>query len=187
MRFPVILASASPRRKDLLANIVPSFSTLPADIDETPHLHENPQALVERLATAKARHIGQHNISAVIVGSDTIVATKNEILGKPIDYADFVRMMQALSGKVHKVYTGVCVVYKERCLVTTVVSQVTMVTISDADMLAYWETGEPQDKAGGYAIQGIGGQFVSTINGSFSAVVGLPLAQTKQLILNITE
>lgn len=191
LTLPVVLASASPRRKELLGHIVDNFTIAPADIDETPLINESPRELVCRLAISKANYVAKNQSGKLVIGSDTIVAINDIILGKPLDYEDFVTKMALLSNNTHKVYTGICVVdtskpakpYLDEVLVTAV----TMAEIDAAEAQAYWLTGEPKDKAGGYAIQGIGGKFVKSINGSFSAVVGLPIYETKKMIQKITE
>lgn len=195
----LILASASPRRQSLLAQVVDKFDIKVADVDETPEKSEQAHNLVERLALFKAQHVmsqcAKESISAelsikqhLLIGSDTVVAQGSSIFGKPKDYNDFVCIMQQLSGREHTVFTGVCVVsanndFSEFTLYSKVIeTKVSMAHISEQEKRDYWETKEPQDKAGGYAIQGIGGQFVKEITGSFSAVVGLPLFETKQLL-----
>lgn len=191
LSLPVVLASASPRRKELLAHIVEHFTIEPANVDETPIVNESPSELVRRLAMSKAEYVAKKQSGTLVIGSDTIVAVNNKILGKPQDYNDFINMMKLLSNNTHKVYTGICVY--NTCQSTkpyldeVIITDVTMAEINSEDTLAYWLTGEPQDKAGGYAIQGIGGKFVKSIDGSFSAVVGLPIYETKQLIQKITE
>lgn len=187
MATPVILASASPRRKSLLAHIVDDFSVLSADVDESVFENEKPADLVERLAKSKAQVIAQQYPSSIVLGSDTVVSCEQCILGKPQNFEDFCVMMRLLSNNWHQVYTGVCLSLANRCEIKVVVTDVKMSHISEQDMLCYWQTQEPFDKAGGYAIQGIGGQFVERINGSFSAVVGLPLFETKQLLARIRQ
>jgi septum formation protein len=187
--LPIILASASPRRQELLCYIADNFTCESADIDETPIENESALCLVERLASAKAQAISLSNNKALIVGSDTVIALDNIILGKPKGYDDFACMMRMLSNRQHEVYTGVSVLNTAsmRFVKQVVVTQVTMGEISSASALDYWQTGEPADKAGGYAIQGIGGRYVKSINGSFSAVVGLPVYETKLLLLQAIE
>ena len=190
MAISIILASASPRRRELMSHIVSEFEVAAADVDETPKKDESASNLVERLAQMKAQCIMQSlpdkvRAQNLVIGSDTVVAHPQEILGKPLDYNDFKRMMGLLSNTTHQVYTGVCVLLGSALLSQVVVSDVTMATISEDDIERYWATREPTDKAGGYAIQGIGGQFVKSIKGSFSAVVGLPLFETKTLIQEI--
>lgn len=190
MAISIILASASPRRRELLSHIVREFKVMAADVDEALKKDESASNLVERLAQMKAQCIMQSlpnevRAQTLVIGSDTVVAHPQEILGKPLDYNDFQRMMRLLSNTTHQVYTGVCVLLGKALLSQVVVSDVTMATISQDEIEGYWATREPADKAGGYAIQGIGGQFVTGIKGSFSAVVGLPLFETKALIQEI--
>ena len=191
LSLPVVLASASPRRKELLAYIVEIFAVEPSSVDETPLANESPSELVTRLSISKAENVAKNHSGKLVIGSDTIVAVNNNILGKPLDYNDFIRMMGLLSDNTHNVYTGICIFDTSEAtkayIDEVVITEVTMAKIDEADALAYWLTGEPKDKAGGYAIQGIGGKFVKSINGSFSAVVGLPIYETQQLINKITE
>ena len=191
LSLPVVLASASPRRKELLAHIVETFVIEPSSVDETPIANESPCELVSRLSISKAESVAKNHSGALVIGSDTIVALNNSILGKPLNYKDFIRMMALLSDNTHNVYTGICIFDTSQAtkpyIDEVVMTEVTMAKIDEADALAYWLTGEPKDKAGGYAIQGIGGKFVKSINGSFSAVVGLPIYETQQLINKITE
>lgn len=182
MIAPVILASASPRRKELLGYILDEFGVSSADIDESPGKNEKPECLVERLAKSKAKVIAQQNQDHIVLGSDTIVVANETILGKPASFKHFAIMMGLLSANVHEVFTAISLVYQgseKSCIVRT---QVAMAELSDSDILRYWESGEPKDKAGGYAIQGIGGQFVKYIEGSHSSVIGLPLHETKVLL-----
>ncbi|MGQ8366057.1 Maf family protein [Glaciecola sp. 1036] len=178
----VILASASPRRAELLNYLLAEYSIQPSDIDETPLANETPESLVARLAQGKAQHIYQTRPTSVVLGSDTIIGFQQQILGKPTDKNHFIGMMQALSNNVHQVYTGISVVSNLGCFTKVVITQVKFAELSDADINQYWATGEPADKAGGYAIQGYGGQFVKSIEGSVSAVIGLPLVETKELL-----
>ncbi len=182
MRSNIVLASASPRRKQLLQNVINDFIQCPADVDETPSTNESPESLVARLSFAKARAVLYKYPGKLIIGSDTVIASSGKILGKPKDYSDFLSMMQLLSGSTHEVFTGVCVLFDDKRYETVVVTKVTMCNVTERQASDYWLTGEPADKAGGYAIQGIGGKFVISINGSVSAVVGLPLHETKQLL-----
>lgn len=187
----MVLASASPRRKELLGHIVDNFSIAPADIDETPLINESPKDLVSRLAMGKAEFVARNLSGKLVIGSDTVVAINNNILGKPINYEDFIAKMELLSNTTHKVYTGICIFdtsqAKKPYLDEVLVTDVTMAEIDASEARSYWLTGEPKDKAGGYAIQGIGGKFVKSINGSFSAVVGLPIYETKKMIQKMTE
>lgn len=178
----LILASQSPRRQAFLEQLGYRFSCQPADIDETPLANEAPTDYVNRLAIEKAQVVSNHHRHAVVIGSDTIVALGNELLGKPLDFADYRRMLLALSGKVHQVHTGVAVVRGDEVKSVVVTTQVTFKSLTEQEIENYWHTGEPQDKAGAYGLQGIGGQFVVTIDGSYSAVVGLPLYETAELL-----
>ncbi len=181
----LILASASPRRRELLAQICPKFDIQSADINEQALKNESATDLVERLSINKAQKIASANQQSIVLGSDTVVVAGNNILGKPYDFDDFSQMMKTLSGRVHQVHTGVALVYQELCLFELVTTQISFADITTKEIERYWASGEPIDKAGGYAIQGLGGQFVKAINGNYSAVVGLPLFHTKQLIMRM--
>ncbi len=178
----LILASASPRRRELLSQIGVSFHCCPVDIDETPRPEEPPQRYVERLALEKAQACRQQYPEAVVLGSDTSVVVDGQILGKPVDEADAVRMLMRLSGRQHQVMTAVAVVDGERQRIETVTTRVAFIELDEARCRAYWRTGEPCDKAGAYGIQGLGAVLVRGIEGSYSAVVGLPLMQTAALL-----
>jgi septum formation protein len=182
--YPTIaLASASPRRRELLTQLGVEFQLVAADIDETPYANEAPVDYVQRLALAKAQAgLARLSLNLPTLGSDTIVVAQQQILGKPLDFADFQRMMAMLSANVHQVMTAVALVDRQRCLSTLVQTEVQFRPISSAEVLSYWQSGEPQDKAGGYGIQGLAARFVERINGSYTAVVGLPLCQTERLL-----
>lgn len=170
----LVLASASPRRRALLEPFC-SFDIRPADLDEDPHPGEDPRRYVERLAIEKAATVAAGTgAGAVVLAADTTVDLDGAILAKPLDGPDAARMLQLLSGRPHLVHTGVAV-GDEAFVVST---EVVFVELSAAMIEWYLATGEPLDKAGAYAIQGAGGAFVASINGSFSNVVGLPLAET---------
>jgi septum formation protein len=174
----LILASASPRRQELLRNAGISFLVQPADIDETPLPDESPRDCAERLAREKALEVSQERPQDQVLGADTIVVVDETILGKPRDAADAARMLRLLSGRTHEVITGVCVVGPiagdvEQASETT---RVTMREISDDEIRDYIATGEPMDKAGAYAIQGIAARWIPRIEGDYSSVVGLPVA-----------
>jgi septum formation protein len=183
----LILASKSPRRKELLTQLGFLFSTSNSDINEATLANESPEDYVLRLAVAKAQYafeqlsIGEQKYTLVL-GSDTSVVAEGEILGKPDDEADSARMLRLLSDKTHKVYTSVAVVGEGVIQSTLVTTKVNFKTLSNNEIGRYWQSGEPQDKAGSYGIQGIGGQFVKSIEGSYSAVVGLPLYETAMLL-----
>jgi septum formation protein len=187
--LPIVLASASPRRRVLIAYIADNLSFDSANIDETPEHNESAHDLVERLACGKAASVAKRHNNALVIGSDTVVAVNNIILGKPNDYTDFLRMMALLSDTQHQVYTAVSVINTatNSMVKQVLTSDVNMAKISSQDAVDYWQTGEPFDKAGGYAIQGIGGRYVKSLNGSISAVIGLPIYETKQLLTQAIE
>lgn len=179
------LASGSPRRRELLTQIGVPFSPLATVVDETPWPAESAAAYVQRLACAKAR-AGLASLAtpgaAVVLGADTSVVLDGRILGKPQDRADALAMLAALSGQTHEVLTAVALANSQRCEVRVVTSQVSFRDLSATEIDAYWASGEPLDKAGSYAIQGLGAVFVRDLHGSFSAVVGLPLCETAALL-----
>ena len=185
---PLFLASGSPRRRELLTQIGVPFQVVSAPIDETPLPDECPAAYVERLARAKARAGREHllggSVSApfCVLGADTAVVLDDQILGKPVDEADALSMLMALSGREHDVLTAIAILAAERCETRVVRSRVSFRTISQQEAAQYWASGEPQDKAGGYAIQGLAAVFVAGLNGSYSGVVGLPVCETAELL-----
>lgn len=178
----MILASQSPRRADLLRLINPHFEVIPADVDETPFSSEAPDAYVERLAVAKAQAIASRHPTRLVLGADTVVVQDGALLGKPVDEADAVRMLSQLSGREHRVMTGVAVISGQRVRSIVVTTRVVMRVVTEQEMRAYWHTGEPRDKAGGYGIQGLAARFVASIEGSYTNVVGLPLVETEALL-----
>ena len=185
MSVRIILASQSPRRKQLLSYLVDKFEVAVADIDESVWPGERPQAYVERLAREKAEVIvSQQALDGeyCVIGSDTCVVYDEHILGKPESLAHCRHMLSMLSGKTHQVLTAFSVVSDSDCITRTVATDVTFTRLTEEDIVAYWQTGEPQDKAGAYAIQGIGGKFVESISGSVSNVVGLPLVELQQVL-----
>ncbi|TVM08317.1 MAG: septum formation inhibitor Maf [Halomonas sp.] len=177
----VCLASASPRRRDLLSSIGVEVDVKPCHIDETPQPGESPDDYVVRLAVEKALEADTLT-SLPTLGSDTAVVLDGRILGKPRDQAHGAEMLAALSGRRHEVLTAVALTGPAGMLKCCVATQVCLGDISDKQIAAYWQTGEPLDKAGGYAIQGLAAVFVATIEGSYSAVVGLPLYETATLL-----
>lgn len=179
---PVLcLASASPRRRALLASIGVSVTVQPCDIDETPLSGELATTYVHRLAVAKTKAAAPLT-NLPILGSDTAIVVDERILGKPVDAEEGAEMLRLLSGRRHEVLTAVAVSGPEGVLSCCVATQVTMREINAHEITAYWYTGEPADKAGGYAIQGLAAIFVKEIQGSHSAVVGLPLFETAHLL-----
>jgi septum formation protein len=179
------LASGSPRRRELLTQIGVPFLSQIVPIDENPLPGESPIAYVERLARAKAQ-AGLAALAdpagAVVLGADTAVVLDGRILGKPADRDDALATLGALSGRTHQVLTAVALVSREQQASRVVTSQVTFRPLSQAEIEAYWVSGEPQDKAGCYGIQGLAAVFVSQLQGSYSAVVGLPLCETAELL-----
>ena len=179
------LASGSPRRRELLTQIAVPFLTQIAPIDENALPGESPIAYVERLALTKAQAglaALTDNADAVVLGADTAVVLDGRILGKPTDRADALATLSDLSGRTHEVLTAVALVSRERQASRVVTSQVTFRALSQAEIEAYWASGEPHDKAGCYGIQGLAAVFVSQLQGSYSAVVGLPLCETAALL-----
>lgn len=179
------LASGSPRRRELLTQIGVPFITLSAAIDESPLPNEPAHGYVERLALEKAR-AGLATLAladdAVVLGADTAVVRDGQILGKPQDRADALAMLASLSGREHQVLTAVALVSATRSSAQVVTSQVRFRPLQPGEAEAYWASGEPQDKAGSYGIQGLAAIFVSQLQGSYSAVVGLPLCETAQML-----
>ncbi|HZJ93025.1 MAG TPA: Maf family protein [Thiopseudomonas sp.] len=174
------LASTSPRRRDLLAQTDIKFTALDISIDETQRPNELPNAYVERLAKEKAEagfNSVQDDEHAVVLAADTIVVLDDSILGKPQDKAQAQDMLRSLSGRAHVVMTAFAIKTHEQIRVQRVNTTVFFRPITSKEVEWYWQTGEQHDKAGGYGIQSKGGVFVSTISGSYSAVVGLPLAE----------
>ena len=185
----LVLASASPRRKELLSQLGFSrsdfsFTTLSADIDESHIAGETPEVFVLRLAVEKAQAgLALTQVDdAVVLGSDTIVVLGDKILGKPVDEADAMAMLSQLSGETHHVMTAVALTDGTTTVTRLVETKVTFSQLSEQDIQAYIATGEPMDKAGAYGIQALGGSFVARIDGSYSAVVGLPMVETRELL-----
>lgn len=175
MRTPIILASASPRRRELLTELRIPFLVAPSDVDESPRPGESPHAMVQRLARMKATKAARFQRAAVVLAADTIVVIDDEVLGKPIDRDDARRMLRLLSGREHVVLTGFCILAPGGERAEDVVStRVRFRPLGDADIEPYLDSGEAYDKAGGYAIQGGAGSFIESIDGSYSNVVGLP-------------
>jgi nucleoside triphosphate pyrophosphatase len=182
----LVLASASPRRQELLRNAGISFAVQPAEVDETQLAGESGRDCAERLAREKALAVSRVRPGDLILGADTVVVVGETALGKPVDAADAVRMQRMLSGRVHQVITGVCLVEPtaagQTARTATETTLVTMSEISDDEIRAYVETGEPMDKAGAYAIQGIASRWIPRIEGDYSNVVGLPVALVYRML-----
>jgi len=177
----LLLASSSPRRRELLSLLVSDFESSAPDIDEIPRTAESPADYVARLAREKAKAgVADQWVS---LGSDTTVAMGLEILGKPRDREDAAAMLRALSGNTHEVHTAVAAAYGDSIETVTCTTSVHFTELSEATIEQYLLTDEPWDKAGAYAIQGYAGAFVSQIRGSYSSVVGLPLCETRALLI----
>lgn len=179
----LILASTSPRRQQLLKQLEVNFDIVPVDIDESVLPGEKAADYVIRLAKEKA--LAGAKVSSYrlpVLGADTTVVVAEQILGKPKDKQDFINMMQSLSGRTHLVLTAIALISDKTSLHDLVSTEVTFRSMTLSEIETYWESGEPQDKAGGYAIQGIAAKFIERINGSYTAVVGLPLCETEQLL-----
>jgi septum formation protein len=178
----LILASKSPRRSELLTAAGISFEVLAADIDETPLRDESPAAYVERLAIAKARAVLKLRPDARVLGADTTVTIGGEILGKPVDEQDATRMLRLLQGRAHEVHTGVALVSAKGIRSAIDTTRVWFDAMTDKDISWYVATGEPVDRAGAYAIQGFASRFIPRIEGSYSNVVGLPVALVSSIL-----
>lgn len=180
----LVLASASPRRRDLLDQLGVRYTVEPAQIDETPGAGEPPRDYVQRMAREKAAAVTARHRGAgtAVLAADTTVVLDGTALGKPRDRADAIAMLTALGGRTHRVLTAVCLDSAAGETVSLVETEVDFVALDSGVCDAYLASGEPWDKAGGYGIQGLGGALVSAIRGSYSNVVGLPLAETRQLL-----
>ena len=186
-RAPLILASASPRRLELLAQIgaIPD-AVIAAEVDETPLKDETPRRLVLRLAEIKAQAVAARRPDAFVLGADTIVAVGTRILGKPADAADAERMLRLMSGRAHRVLTGVAVIAPGGRTGTRLSeTRIKFRRLSDADVARHLAAGEWRDAAGAYKIQGVAGADVAFLSGSHSAVVGLPLFETQNLLTGL--
>lgn len=184
--FRLILASASPRRRELLTQAGYVFDVEAADVDETPRANEAPAAYVKRLAEEKAqailaKHAAFHGL-LIVLGADTTVVCDNEILAKPDDAAHAKQMLGKLSGRAHEVLTGIAAATRERVISDVETTEVVFSEISDADLDRYCVTGEPLDKAGAYGIQGYAARWIPRIDGDYFNVMGLPIARAVRLI-----
>lgn len=183
---PVLcLASASPRRRELLAQIGVPHTLESADIDEMPQPGESPREYVERMAREKAIAVAGRDASPKslpVLAADTIVVLDGVVYGKPRDRQHSLEMLTALSERTHEVMTAVALAHAQRVDLKVSVSQVRFRAITPQECAAYWDTGEPGDKAGSYAVQGLGAVFIESLTGSYSGVMGLPLFETAQLL-----
>jgi septum formation protein len=184
MEPALILASASPRRRELLAQAGYEFAVEASSVSESRHAGEDAIRFVTRLAREKAEQVYARHADegALVLGADTIVVCDEEIMGKPADAKDAERMLRLLAGRTHHVVTGVAVVWGTSAEVAAEVTQVTMNTVSAEEITAYVAGGEPMDKAGAYAIQGYAGRWIPRVHGCYFNVVGLPLALVTSLL-----
>lgn len=183
----ILLASQSPRRQELLKQIGIEFSLINISIDESSLLDEDPLAYVERMAYTKS--LAARNMPStqgkITLTADTIVVKNQAILGKPKNYDDFVAMMQLLSNSTHQVLSSIALLSNDQIIIKTCKSFVTFAKLPEAFIKAYWQTKEPCDKAGGYAIQGLMAQYIQKIEGSYSGIMGLPLFELSQALREI--
>jgi septum formation protein len=174
-RAPIVLASASPRRQELLKTAGIEFIVRPADISEVPAPGESPLAFAERMARGKARAVHEFVPNAVVLAADTVVAVDDQILGKPENDDDAVRMLRLLSGRTHLVITSVCLKNNNLEEVLSENTAVEFAPMRDDEIREYVQTGEPMDKAGAYAIQGMASRWITKVDGDYYNVVGLPV------------
>lgn len=180
---PVLcLASASPRRRDLLWQIGVPHKAVAPNLQERPLPGEAPHDYVERLALEKAMTVRNRGERLPVLAADTAVVLEGTVFGKPIDRADALAMLGKLSGRVHQVFTAVALATERSVELRVSATSVRLRELSLGEREAYWETGEPRGKAGGYAVQGFGAVFVESLSGSYTGVVGLPLAETTELL-----
>lgn len=174
----LILASSSPRRKELLENLQLSFTTVSSDVDESYDLSWKPDQIVMELSQRKAMSVSEKNPNAFVIGSDTVVVVDKTILGKPQNREEAFKMLKKLSGRMHSVYTGVSIIAPTEVRNFFEKTDVVFWELSDEEIIQYLDTGEPFDKAGAYGIQGFGSLLVKQITGDYFAVVGLPVSRT---------
>lgn len=181
LKYPIILASSSPRRKEILSNIGLEFKIETADVDEFTKL-KRPSKIVEELSYRKAKVIFERHSDSIVIGADTIVSIDGQILGKPQNKNDALRMLKLLSGNTHDVYTGVSVLSPESENTFFERTKVTMLECDESFLMDYIETGEPMDKAGSYGIQEKGAVLIDKIDGNYHNVVGLPIARLYEVL-----
>lgn len=180
----LILATSSPRRKDVFTMLGYEFTAIPSNIDETESI-DSPVRLVEQLAYEKAKNVFDNNRDACVVGSDTVVFYNGEIIGKPKDEQDAFRILSLLRGSTHTVYTGLCVLCGEKQMITYDTTLVKFSDFTDAEIWSYIKTGEPLDKAGAYGIQGPGGVLVEKVDGCYFTVIGMPVNKIYSMLKDL--
>ncbi|PGT88171.1 MULTISPECIES: Maf family protein [Bacillaceae] len=180
MKKNLILASASPRRKELLELLQLPFEVIASEVEEVVDEKLSPAEMVQSLAEQKAKSVAENVSNAFVIGSDTLVVYEGKMLGKPKDFSEAVQMLKMLSGKTHEVYTGVCLINNDDVRCFSEKTSVTIYSLTDKEIDEYVQTGEPMDKAGAYGIQGYGSLLVKEIHGDYYSVVGLPIARTKR-------
>lgn len=178
----LILASQSPRRLELLKQITSQFEVVPSSIEEKVDYGLRPEENVRLLARAKAEDVAKNYPDCWVIGADTLVTLHQEILGKPVDVPDALKMLRRLSGKEHRVATGICVVSPGKTLDKAITSKVRFKSLTDEEIINYVQTGEPMDKAGAYAIQGEGSFMIRDFSGSKDNIIGLPIDALKTLL-----
>ena len=178
----IILASQSPRRKELLAHITSDFEVMPADIDETVLPGITPEDYVAQMSEQKAAHIFQHHPDHLVIGCDTVVVIDGEILGKPIDQSEAKAMLQRYSNRTHEVLTGLTLLSKDKQITKLAQASVTFYPLEETQIDDYVASGEPMDKAGAYGIQGGASIFVKEIVGDYYAIVGFPIGLVNELL-----
>lgn len=188
----IYLASASPRRRELLEQINIDYTVIKPDVDESRLNDVNPQAYTQRIALAKAMYVAQiveaKQLEPLsIIAADTAVVLGQQILGKPKNKLEAIEMLNNLSDCTHQVYSSICLINNGKPEVITQISDVTFRAITASEIIEYWNCGEPADKAGAYGIQGLGAKFVQHLNGSYSGVMGLPLFELTQLLAKLEQ
>ncbi|MBQ6540660.1 MAG: septum formation inhibitor Maf [Oscillospiraceae bacterium] len=181
----IILASKSPRRRELLTMLGLDFTVIPAVGDERTDPEAEPGEMVMSLALGKAEEVASSNPECLVIGADTLVFLDGKPLGKPSDEAEALEMLRSLSGRTHQVYTGIAVIYKDRTIADFEKTDVEFRELSDSEILRYIGTGEPMDKAGAYGIQGRGSVFIPGIRGDYFNVMGLPLCRLWSVLREI--
>lgn len=191
-RHTVYLASASPRRQQLLEQVNVAYTVIKPEVDESQPGDPDPQVYTQGLAISKALDAQTKILQNVadrlpIIAADTAVFVASQILGKPKNFENAREMLSLLSGCTHEVYSSICVIHGDSKEILTQVSLVTFRKITEAEIISYWKSGEPQDKAGAYAIQGQAAQFIANLSGSYSGVMGLPLYELMRLLAKINQ